>query len=76
MEDLTGKPAVWYSLTSFNCVDFQLRSAEHSSELDALLSLARKFAPFGVARDYPRNIVAIVYAPMAPLRNDNVVAIR
>ena len=76
MEDLTGKPAVLYSQTSFNCVDFRLRSAEHSSELDALLSLARKFAPFGVARDYLRNRVAIVYAPLAPLRNDNVVAIR
>ena len=25
-----------------------------------LLSLARKFAPFGVARDYPRNKVAII----------------
>ena len=25
--------------------------------------------PFGVARDYLRNRVAIVYAPMAPLRN-------
>ena len=46
----TGKPAVLYSQTSFNCVDFRLRSAEHSSELDALPSLARKFAPFGVAR--------------------------
>ena len=32
---LTGKPAVLYSQTSFNCVDFRLRSAEHSSELDA-----------------------------------------
>ena len=76
MEDLTGKPAVLYSQTSFNCVDFRLRSAEHSSELDALLSLARKFAPFGVARDYLRNRVAIVlrnkiaivYAPWAPMR--------
>ena len=48
--DLTGKPAVLYSQTSFNCVDFRLRSAEHSSELDALPSLARKFAPCGVAR--------------------------
>ena len=63
-EDLTGKPAVWYSQTSFNCVDFRLRSVEHSSELDALLSLARKFAPKGVARDYLRNRVAIVYAPL------------
>ena len=43
-----------------NFVDSRLRSAEHSSELDALLSLARKFAPFGVARDYLRNRVAIV----------------
>ena len=48
----TGKPAVLYSQTSFNFVDFRLRSAEHSSELDALLSLARKFAPQGVAREY------------------------
>ena len=44
----TGKPDVLYSQTSFNCVDFRLRSAEHSSELDALLSLARKFAPAGL----------------------------
>ena len=44
----TGKPAVLYSQTSFNFVDFRLRSAEHSSELDALLSLARKFAPTGL----------------------------
>ena len=44
----TGKPAVLYSQTSFNFVDFRLRSAEHSSELDALLSLARKFAPAGL----------------------------
>ena len=44
----TGKPAVLYSQTSFNFVDFRLRSAEHSSELDALLSLARKFAPKGL----------------------------
>ena len=51
-ENLTGKPAVLYSQTSFNFVDFRLRSAEHSSELDALLSLARKFAPKGVAREY------------------------
>ena len=49
----TGKPAVLYSQTSFNFVDFRLRSAEHSSELDALLSLAREFAPCGVARELP-----------------------
>ena len=42
-----------YSQTSFNCVDSRLHSAEHSSELDALLSLARKFAPKGVARELP-----------------------
>src|SRR5574344_1447069 len=58
-EDLTGKPAVLYSQTSFNFVDFRLRSAEHSSELDALLSLARKFAPKGVARACLRNRIAI-----------------
>ena len=50
----TGKPAVLYSQTSFNFVDFRLRSAEHSSELDALLSLARKFAPAG--------LLVIIYA--------------
>ena len=60
MEDLTGKPAVLYSQTSFNCVDFRLRPAEHLSALDALLSLARKFAPYGVARDYLRNKIAII----------------
>ena len=54
-EDLKpGRPGL-YEQTSFNCVDFRLRSAEHSSELDALPSLARKFAPCGVARDYLRN---------------------
>ena len=42
----TGKPAVLYSQTSFNFVDFRLRSAEHSSELDALLSLARELRVF------------------------------
>ena len=57
-EDLTGKPAVLYSQTSFNCVDSRLHSAEHSSELDALLSLARKFAPKGVARGCLRNRIA------------------
>ena len=41
---LPDRPSL-YEQTSFNCVDFRLRSAEHSSELDALLSLARKFAP-------------------------------
>ena len=60
----TGKPAVLYSQTSFNFVDFRLRSAEHSSELDALLSLARKFAPQGVARDCLRNRIAIVLRTM------------
>ena len=60
----TGKPAVLYSQTSFNFVDFRLRSAEHSSELDALLSLARKFAPQGVARGYRRNRIAIVLRTM------------
>ena len=48
----TGKPAVWYSQTSFNFVDFRLHSAEHSSELDALLSLARKFAPAGLLVEF------------------------
>ena len=43
---LPDRPSL-YEQTSFNCVDFRLRSAEHSSELDALLSLARKFAPKG-----------------------------
>ena len=47
-KDLTGKPAVLYEQASFNCVDFRLRSAEHSSELDALLSLAREFAHKGL----------------------------
>ena len=59
-EDLKpGRPGL-YSQTSFNFVDFRLRSAEHSSELDALLSLARKFAPKGVARECLRNRVAII----------------
>ena len=40
-EDLTSKPAVWYSQTSSR--------------------------PFGVARDYLRNRIAIVYAPRARL---------
>ena len=62
-EDLTGKPAVLYSQTSFNFVDFRLRSAEHSSELDALLSLARELRLF-----YAR--CAIVYAPRAPMRKN------
>ena len=51
-EDLKPGRLGLYSQTSFNFVDFRLRSAEHSSELDALLSLARKFAPQGVAREY------------------------
>ena len=42
-----------YDQTSFNCVDSRLHSAEHSSELDALHSLAREFAPQGVARELP-----------------------
>ena len=67
-EDLKpGRPGL-YSQTSFNFVDFRLRSAEHSSELDALLSLARKFAPKGVARRVLRNRIASVYAPRAPMR--------
>ena len=45
-EDLTGKPGVLYSQTSSNFVDFRLRSAEHSSKLDALLSLARELRLF------------------------------
>ena len=44
----TGKPAVLYSQTSFNCVDSRLHSAEHSNEFDALLSLAREFAHKGL----------------------------
>ena len=56
---LPDRPGL-YEQTSFNCVDFRLRSAEHSSELDALLSLARKFAPYGVARGYLRNRIAII----------------
>ena len=59
-EDLKPGRLGLYEQTSFNFVDFRLRSAEHSSELDALLSLARKFAPKGVARGYRRNKVAIV----------------
>ena len=66
-----------------NFVDSRLRSAEHSSELDALHSLAREFAPQGVARelstqqscDCLTHIVrlfdahsAIIYAPRAPMR--------
>ena len=35
-----------YEQTSFNCVDSRLHSAEHSSELDALLSLARELRLF------------------------------
>ena len=35
-----------YEQTSFNCVDSRLHSAEHSSELDALLSLARELRVF------------------------------
>ena len=42
-----GRPGL-YSQTSFNCVDSRLHSAEHSSELDALLSLAREFAHKGL----------------------------
>ena len=57
----TGKPAVLYSQTSsrpfgaarrvltqqkVTFVDSRLRSAEHSSELDALLSLARELRVF------------------------------
>ena len=57
----TGKPAVLYSQTSFNFVDFRLHSAEHSSELDALLSLARELRVFDAHS-------AIFYAPMAPVR--------
>ena len=37
-----------------NFVDSRLHSAEHSSELDALLSLAREFAPLG--------LLVVVYA--------------
>ena len=52
VEDLKpGRPGL-YSQTSFNCVDFRLRSAEHSSELDALPSLARKFAPAGLLVEF------------------------
>ena len=52
VEDLKpGRPGLC-SQTSFNCVDFRLRSAEHSSELDALLSLARKFAPKGLLVEF------------------------
>ena len=47
-EDLKpGRPGL-YSQASFNCVDSRLHSAEHSSELDALLSLAREFAHKGL----------------------------
>ena len=74
----TGKPAVLYSQTSFNFVDFRLRSAEHSSELDALLSLAREFATKGLLVEFYATELrvfdahsAIFYAPMAPVRIDD-----
>ena len=75
MEDLKpGRPGL-YEQTSFNCVDFRLRSAEHSSELDALLSLARKFAPKGLlVVIYATELrlfnahSAIVYALRVPMR--------
>ena len=60
---LTGKPAVLYSQTSFNFVDFRLHSAEHSSELDALLSLARELRVFNAHS-------ASVYALRAPMRDN------
>ena len=56
----TGKPAVLYSQTSFNCVDSRLHSAEHSNEFDALLSLAREFAHKGLLVNCLRNRIAIV----------------
>ena len=47
-EDLKpGRPGL-YEQASFNCVDSRLHSAEHSNEFDALLSLAREFAPAGL----------------------------
>ena len=61
VEDLKpGRPGL-YEQTSFNCVDFRLRSAEHSSELDALLSLARKFATKG--------LLVVIYATELRLFN-------
>ena len=71
----TGKPAVLYSQTSFNCVDSRLLSAEHSNEFDALLSLAREFAHKGllvvidaIALRLFDARCAIVCAPWARLR--------
>ena len=71
----TGKPAVLYSQTSFNCVDSRLHSAEHSNEFDALLSLAREFAHKGllvvidaIALRLFDARCAIVCAPWARLR--------
>ena len=57
---LSGKESRELAQASSNFVDFRLRSAEHSSELDALLSLARIFAPKGVARRVLRNRIASV----------------
>ena len=61
-EDLKpGRPGL-YSQTSSNFVDFRLRSAEHSSELDALHLLARELRLFDAR-------CASVDAPRARLRD-------
>ena len=55
-----------------NFVDSRLRSAEHSSELDALLSLARELRVFDAIELRVFNAhSASVYAPWAPMRIDD-----